>query len=327
MGDSVREIHETGANYLEISYNLPLYEAKPLLNALHTFNMKVSSVHNFCPVPPVCLTGGPELFSLSALQESERRKAVFHTSESIRFTAETGANILVIHCGNIQMPKYTNKLITRILRPKRGFIESIAALFKAKQRYSVIPHHSNLRQQNVPAPRDSALMEKAMRVRSKKAGKHLDSLYRSIDDLQPILKKNGVKLALENLPSLEAIPSPAEFLSIVARFGKETIAYWHDTGHAEIMENLGFINHKKLLNQMKPHLAGCHIHDVIFPSFDHMLPGIGTIDFSMFRDYYLKGLPMVLETNPSATSKDMSECLQKLKNTWETPPEQRPQQR
>jgi hypothetical protein len=42
------------------------------------------------------------------------------------------------------------------------------------------------------------------------------------------------------------------------------LVYWHDCGHAQIKENLGFIHHALHLESLAPRLAGFHVHDVIF---------------------------------------------------------------
>jgi len=68
-------------------------------------------------------------------------------------------------------------------------------------------------------------------------------------------------------------------------FGSPNIVYWHDTGHAQIKENLGFIRHVEHLQSLAGRLAGFHIHDVQFPTRDHCAPGTGTIDFAALQPF------------------------------------------
>jgi sugar phosphate isomerase/epimerase len=61
--------------------------------------------------------------------------------------------------------------------------------------------------------------------------------------------------------------------------------YGHDTGHAQIKQDMGFINHVEHLAAHADRLAGFHIHDVKFPARDHFPPGGGDIDFAALKPY------------------------------------------
>ena len=68
-------------------------------------------------------------------------------------------------------------------------------------------------------------------------------------------------------------------------FDSPNVVYWHDTGHAQIKENLGFIRHAAHLESLADRLAGFHIHDVQFPARDHCAPGTGMIDFAALKPF------------------------------------------
>ena len=77
------------------------------------------------------------------------------------------------------------------------------------------------------------------------------------------------------------------------------MVYWHDCGHAQIKQNLGFIHHALLLESLAPRLAGFHVHDVIFPAGDHAAPGTGTVDFAALKPFVKPGHIKVFELSPS----------------------------
>ena len=63
------------------------------------------------------------------------------------------------------------------------------------------------------------------------------------------------------------------------------MVYWHDTGHAQIKENFGFIWHAAASASLADRLAGFHIHDVQFPVRDHAPPGSGMIDYAALKPF------------------------------------------
>ena len=50
--------------------------------------------------------------------------------------------------------------------------------------------------------------------------------------------------------------------------------YWHDTGHAELKQTMGLLEHRSHLAAMAPRLIGFHLHDVSAEGRDHLvMPG------------------------------------------------------
>ena len=67
----------------------------------------------------------------------------------------------------------------------------------------------------------------------------------------------------------EALPTEVEMFELLREFGSRRLRYWHDMGHGQIRENMGFINQVRWLEKLQPHLAGMHVHDVARPACDH----------------------------------------------------------
>src|SRR5262249_4974379 len=126
----------------------------------------------------------------------------------------------------------------------------------------------------------------------------------------------GLKLGIENREALEEIPFESDFDFFLREFDDPLVCYWHDTGHAQIKENLGFIQHAMHLEAMTPRLAGFHIHDVQFPGRDHCPPGAGMIDFAALKPFVGPEHIKVFELNPNVSVEDVKTGVAHLKAIW-----------
>jgi sugar phosphate isomerase/epimerase len=97
-----------------------------------------------------------------------------------------------------------------------------------------------------------------------------------------------------------------------------TVVYWHDTGHAQIKENLGLINHRQFLESRADRLYGFHLHDVEFPGRDHRPPGGGTVDWASLKPLVQPGHLKVLELSPSLSPDAARQGTDFIKGAWGT---------
>ena len=126
----------------------------------------------------------------------------------------------------------------------------------------------------------------------------------------------GIKLGVENREALEEIPLDADFSLLFREFPTETVGYWHDTGHAQIKENLGFINHAIQLETHAGRLLGLHVHDVEYPGKDHRRPGSGMIDFAALQPMIKPEHMKVFEFSPSLSTEDARLGIAHIKKLW-----------
>jgi sugar phosphate isomerase/epimerase len=94
------------------------------------------------------------------------------------------------------------------------------------------------------------------------------------------------------------------------------LAYWHDLGHGQVRENLGWISHLEAARGLLPFTRGVHIHDALPPMDDHLAPGKGSIDFETFSFYGADGVLKVFEPGPQVTAAELAESLRHLKSIW-----------
>lgn len=284
----IEEIIGLGINNVELSYDL----SYPLLDGVRKMAasgaIAITSIHAFCPVPAGMPHASPELFTLADPDKQVRALAISHLSDTILLASELGVPTVVAHAGNVAMRNLTHQLID-LCHEGRQFSD----------KYDRI--------------KDKLLLE-----RHKKAPGQIQFLYESLDKLLPVLQKANVSVALENLPSWESIPSEPEMEKLLGHFQSPHIRYWHDIGHAQIRQNLGFIGHIVWLEKLQPYLAGMHIHDVRKPARDHLMPPAGNIDFKAFKPFVGAAIPGVIEAYPGVDPDDIREGIKLLTELWQS---------
>jgi sugar phosphate isomerase/epimerase len=76
------------------------------------------------------------------------------------------------------------------------------------------------------------------------------------------------------------------------------VSYWHDFGHSQSKEFLGWHDHAETLRLRAPRLFGAHIHDCRRPQEDHLPLGHGEIAFSSLLPLMPENAIGVLELAP-----------------------------
>lgn len=282
----IEEILELGLDRVELGYDLRAELIPGVQAMIDAKAVRVDSVHNFCPVPVGAPRPHPELYTPASTDRREREYAVTHISRTLRFAAQVGARVVVCHSGNVDMPSYSFDLL-RLAAHNEQF-----------------------------TPAFEALKLKAQIMRDKKAPRQIEYLYESLEALLPVVQETGVHLALENLPTWEAIPSELEGEIIMQRFHAQGIRLWWDIGHAQIRENLGFINASRWLRRLLPSIAGMHIHDVAPPGQDHLMPPRGKVDFPALADVGRTDKVRVLEPAPDTDPAHIVRAVEYLRDTW-----------
>lgn len=271
----IDEILALGVQHAELGYDLTMDLVPGVRKRVADGDIAITSVHNFCPVPIGAPRGHPELFVLADEDPRIRERAVAHTAKTIEFAASVGADIVVVHAGNVHMRQYSRKLAELTARGKRD------------------------------SRRFERLHAKMLERRDKRVRAHLDGLDRGLEALLPRLEACGVALALEILPTWAAIPTEAEMADIARRFDSPYIRYWYDSGHGRIRERLGLTDSLRWLERLGPVVAGMHVHDVIPPAHDHVMPPQGEIDFQAFAGIIHEQMPVVLEPAPGTPEIEM----------------------
>jgi sugar phosphate isomerase/epimerase len=165
-------------------------------------------------------------------------------------------------------------------------------------------------------PRYQKLCAELDEKREAKKEKFLERAIECLKKILPAAGSSGIKLGVENRQALEELPIDSDYNLLFRETSSPDLVYWHDTGHAQIKENLGFIHHAMHLESLRERLAGFHIHDVQFPGRDHCAPGTGTIDFAALRPLVKPEHIKVFEFSPLLSVEEAKRGVEHLKRIW-----------
>ncbi|MDD5775025.1 MAG: TIM barrel protein, partial [Candidatus Omnitrophica bacterium] len=272
-----QEIKALGFNEVELSFNLTAEMVDAVEALVREQSVRVTSLHNYCPIPPDIerQKALPDCYSMSSPDEDERRRAVALTRVTIDTAVRLNASAVVLHCGRVEVPDRTVDLI---------------AMFNNGLRATA---------------RFAALRGDIIRERDSVRQRFLDNTLRSLDDLNAYAARQKVRLGVENRYYFREIPFFDEAAIILDRFRDSAIHYWHDTGHARLMENLGFIeSDEDYLKRYGSRLIGIHLHDITGCS-DHRAPGTGEFDFKKLKPYLSSHTLTVIEAHHPASGAEL----------------------
>jgi len=282
----LQEIRDLGFDYAELSHGIRISLLPGILEAVSAGEIKISSLHNFCPLPMGVDRAAPNIFKFTAENPRERDNAYRHTLKTMETAERVNAPLIVLHMGAIDLKDYTDKLIDLVKAGKRE------------------------------TPKYARLCEEVMLKREAKKELFVEHAHEVLGRLVEEAEKRGLKLGIENREALEEIPFESDFPLFFKEFRSPSIVYWHDTGHAQIKENLGFIHHGLHLESMSERLYGFHVHDVQFPGKDHRAPGTGMIDFSGLKHLVKPSHLKVFELSPSLSAEEARQGVEHLKGIW-----------
>ena len=282
----LREIRDLGFEYAELSHGIRVSLVPGILEAVEAGEIKISSLHNFCPLPLGVNHAAPNLYEFTDERPRQRELAIKHTLKTFEFAERVKAPLVVLHLGSMDLKDYTGKLCTMLERGLRT------------------------------APKYEKLCAEASKAREARKERFVENLYDTLRKILPEAENRGLKLGCENRQALEEIPIESDFQFMFRELNSPSLVYWHDCGHAQIKANLGFIHHMLHLESLAPRLAGFHVHDVIYPAGDHAAPGTGTVDFASLKPFVKPEHIKVFELSPSLPVEAVKCGIAHVKLIW-----------
>lgn len=268
----LREIKtELGFDSIELGHGIRLSLMPGIQKMFDSGQVRFSSLHNFCPLPVEVMVASPDCYEFSAVSPEERDRAVRQTLQTIDFAERLGAPFVVLHLGQVKMRSITDRLIQMTKEGKhlsRGYV-------RAKL--------------------------KAVKTRERRAAVHFQQVKNCLDRIVEHSASKNVRIALESRRGYEEIPSERELPRLLDELHSEQVGYWHDFGHSQIKENLGFIDHAEWLGAVGSRAFGCHVQDCVWPAKDHEAPFTGTIDFDKLVPLLPTNCLFVWEMSPKKT--------------------------
>jgi sugar phosphate isomerase/epimerase len=282
----LREIRDLGFEFAELSHGTRISLLPGILQAVDAGEIKISSLHNFCPLPMGVNHSAPNLYQFTAERERERELALRYTLKTLEFAERVKAPMVVLHLGSVEMKDYSGKLKEMLGRGEKD------------------------------TPKYEKLAAEAAEKREAKKERYVERLYDILGKIVPQAESRGLKLGCENREALEEIPFEPDFSFLFREISSPSMTYWHDTGHAQIKENLGFIHHALHLESQSPRLAGFHIHDVQPPARDHCAPGTGSVNFAALKPQVKPSHIKVFEFGPNMPVEELKSGIAHVKGIW-----------
>ncbi len=264
----VREILDMGFERIELGHGLKAPLVQEILEFKKRTPFEVSSLHNFCPLPPEVMVDQPDCYEFTSHRKSDRDRALRLTLQTIDMAERFQAKRVVIHSGRIRSLDLTHKLRDLVTDGKYLSREFADAKLKAVKKREAVGEQ------------------------------YIQRALECLTDAVDYASKKGITLGIENREYYEATPSEREFDNFLRRLDAANAGYWHDFGHAQIKHNLALFNHSQWLETMGPRAVGCHVHDVKWPFEDHNPPFTGEINFGDLIPKLPKGCLFVFELHP-----------------------------
>lgn len=275
-----------GFEHAELSHGIGLGLVPGILEAVEAGEMRISSLHNFCPLPLGVTKPAPNLYQCSSPYHREAEFCWKHTLKTLEMAERVRAAAVVLHLGSVEMRNYTDKLIALAQRGEQHGEGYQRLCMEAEEKREA---------------KKAAFLERSMQF---------------LERLIPQAERRGLKLGIENRQALEELPFDADMPQLLARFPGSSVVYWHDCGHAQIKENLGLISHRMHLESLQQRLGGMHLHDVVFPGQDHRPPGAGTVDFAALKPFVKPDTIKVFELSSRLSAEEVRQGVDHVQSLW-----------
>ena len=236
-----------------------------MLNELLKTAVPISSIHSPCPAVSSSRRIPASSLSLSSLDAGERVEAVSFTKKTIDLAADVGARAIVLHMGEVPIDL---SLQDRLHKLHDGGYTQTKEYRRVKERL--------------------------VHQRLSLAQSYLDAAKKSLQELSKYSRQKGIMLGLETRFHFNEIPNMDEMAELLDEVSGHLAGYWHDVGHAEVQQQLGFSFHEEWLLRFRDRMVGIHLHDIRGIS-DHHAPGKGNMNWEMIAKYLPRGIVKVCE--------------------------------
>jgi sugar phosphate isomerase/epimerase len=270
LADFFQEGKDLGFDRFELNHAID----SAMLDGL-SLNGMIPSVHEPCPADVSTAVLKERNWLISATEEENRQQGMAAVRRSIDLAHELGARVVIVHPGRVDVdPAYESKLVHLYHSGKFDQPEYV----QAKQQYET--------------------------ARAAQADVNMKAVQQSLLELAEYADRLGIRLALENRFHYHEIPLPDELDKLLNLGCGDVIGYWHDIGHAQVLQHQGFYPHEEWLRRFAGHMLGVHLHDVIGIK-DHLAAGKGVVDWEMIASYLPANVLLTHEVHSSNSPKEV----------------------
>lgn len=251
MAGFVAKAKEFGFTHIEANASV----SPQMLSELLKTKVSISSIHSPCPATSSSRGTPISSLSLSSLNESDRMEAVSFTKRTIDLASSVKARAIILHMGEVPVDLSLQDRLYEL--HEGGYAQS--------KEYNQVK-------------------EELIYQRNFQALHYLDIAKKSLQDISEYSQQKGIILGLETRFHFHEIPNINEMAELLGNVSGNLVGYWHDVGHAEVQQQLGFGLHEEWLSRFRDRMVGIHLHDVLGIS-DHHAPGKGDINWEMLVKY------------------------------------------
>jgi len=261
MAEFVAKAKKLGFTHVEANASISPQKLDELIKTA----VPISSIHSPCPAA-LSSKGIPVAnLSLSSLEESEREEAISFAKKTIDLASSIGAEAVVLHMGEVPV--------------------DLSLEDKLHQLYN---------ENSTGTKEYTQVKEQLIYQRVSKAPPYLEAAKKSLEELSKHSQKQNMMLGLETRFYFYEMPDIDEMAEFLSEAEGRLIGYWHDVGHAEVNQRLGFTSHEDWLLRFSHKIIGVHLHDVLGIS-DHRPPDKGNVDWKMVGKYLARQAIKVCE--------------------------------
>lgn len=268
---------------IELSHILPADR----LQGLEDAHLPVSTLHHPCPRPP----GWRDADALTSADEGARARAAAALAATIASAHRLGARTVVLHLGQLEDDAHeTSRRLRFELEARQRAGNTGSAAYQLALRSFIA-----WRDERQPA-----------------------ALARAWSALQPLLdqaRRSGIRLGLETGYHPHDLPTPAGMARLLgaaeAEGWRDTLGAWLDTGHAGAQDLLGTARWIDWWAAVDGRWVGVHLHDHQGLR-DHLLPGMGVVDFSAIRGRLPLDAAATLEVDWYFSEDEVEQSLARL---------------
>jgi len=247
-----------------------------MLDGLSLNGQRITSIHEPCPADHSTSALKNRNWLISAPNQDDRRRGVAAVRRSIDLAHELGAQVVIVHPGRVDIGQ---ELETALID-----------LYK---------------QGKVDQPVYAQAKERLLAARAAQAEVNLRSVRRSLVELTEHATRMGIRLGLENRYHFFEIPLPDELDDLLDLGCGDVVGYWHDVGHAQVLENLDLCSHEEWLRRFAHRMVGIHLHDIVGVK-DHLAAGLGHLDWDMVARYLPAGALRTCEFRTSNSPQEVA---------------------
>ena len=274
--EMLREIQgELGFDCIELGHGIRISLLPGIQKMFDAGEVTFTSLHNFCPLPVEVMHASPDCYQFSSGNPQERDRALKQTYQTIDFASRLEAPFVVLHCGEVRMNPITDELI---------------ALTKKGEQFS----------------REYVRIKiQAVEKREAAAPPYLERIKDSLRRIAEYAAGKNVRLGVEGRRGYEELPSEKELPALLDELNSPQLGYWHDFGHIQIKENLGFLDHEEWLRTIGQRALGCHVQDCVWPAQDHQPPFAGQVDLEKLVPLLSPSCLFVWEMSPRKNAEEI----------------------